>query len=332
MKIALLGAAGFVGRAAAAELARRPEVEELILVDYMIRDAKKMAKRLSPKCRYAMADAGKPSEFTRLLEGVSAVANAVGPCREYEETILTACASMKINTASIGDNRTPPEDHRKIHDAFRQAGAVAVSGCGMMPGWTDLLAAHFLGNSKSAHDDTAANPPHYLFFSPDRFGGYAFMREFARQIESEIAAPREAPPGRYYRLDANTIFGVPEKKAGGLIFGIANTMGKLGTVGKEFSAAMMLWTRGLMTAPPGTPVAVCYVTDGKNTARLEDTSGNLAGILLAEATVRLGSLPLQEKGLVSLHTLISLYSAHAIASKAGAVIKTSSVATKPFMP
>ena len=318
MKIALLGAAGFIGRAAAADLARRPEVGELILVDYMVKDAKRMARKLSPKCRYAMADAGKPSELARLFEGVNVVANAVGPCREYEETILTACASMKINTASIGDCATSPEDRRNFHDIFRRAGAVAVSGCGMTPGWTELLAAHFLGN---APDNTAEKASRYLFFSPDRFGGYAFLREFARRVVSETNAPQGAPAGRYFNLGDGVIVGVPEK-AGRRISRIVNTVGRLGAVGKEFSAAMMLWMRGGMTAPPETPAAVCVVADENNIARLEDPAGNLAGVLLAETAVRLGSRSLREKGLVRLHELISRETARAIASEAGAAIKT----------
>ena len=46
MKIALLGAAGFIGRIAAQSLSARAEVGELILVDYNIRDAKRHAKAL----------------------------------------------------------------------------------------------------------------------------------------------------------------------------------------------------------------------------------------------------------------------------------------------
>src|SRR5512145_761073 len=93
MKIALLGAMGFVGQAAARELAARPEVRELILVDYDVRQAKKLAKALSPKCRYAMADVGRPLELERLLGSLDAVANAVGPCAEYEKGILLTCAA-----------------------------------------------------------------------------------------------------------------------------------------------------------------------------------------------------------------------------------------------
>ena len=103
MKILLLGAAGFTGRAAAVLLARRDAVGELILVDYDIRDAKRLAKALSPKCRWAMADVGKPLELSRLLEGIDAVASAVGPSAEYEKTILVSCAAGRIPAVTIGE-------------------------------------------------------------------------------------------------------------------------------------------------------------------------------------------------------------------------------------
>jgi len=106
MKIALLGAAGYLGGAAAQELSGRADVGELILVDYVIRDAKRLAKALSPKCRWAMADAGKPIELSRLFEGVDAVASAVGPCAEYEKAILLCCAGMGVASASAGDGGT----------------------------------------------------------------------------------------------------------------------------------------------------------------------------------------------------------------------------------
>src|SRR5512147_1185227 len=144
MKILLLGAAGFTGRAAAVLLARRDDVGELILVDYDIRDAKRLAKALSPKCRWAMADAGKPLELSRLLEGIDAVACAVGPCAEYEKPTLLACAGMGVAAASAGDWTVPEADGRDIDAPFGALRISAVSGCGMMPGWTELLSAHFL--------------------------------------------------------------------------------------------------------------------------------------------------------------------------------------------
>jgi hypothetical protein len=325
MKIVLLGAAGFVGRAAAVELARRPEVGELILVDYVIRDAKKLAKSLSPKCRYAMADVGKAAELTRLLEGIDAVANAAGPCWEYEKATLLACASMKVPAASIGDDTLSPEDRNEIHDAFRRAGTTAISGCGMMPGWTDLLAAHFLGGGEPPPDAppgvaTAPGLSRYLFFSPDLFGGYTFLRDFAKRVGAGTPAPAGAPAGRYFSMPDGTIVGVPERKAGARVAAIANSFGKLGIVGKEFAAALMLWLRGTMSGPPGTPAAAAGVADGKRTARVDDPAGKIASVLLAETAVRLASRAPQAKGLVPLRELIGREAARGIAEDAGAVI------------
>ena len=315
MIIVLLGAAGFVGRAAAVELARRPEVGEILLVDYVVRDAKRMAKTLSPKCRYAMADVGKATELTRLLEGVDAVANAAGPCWEYEKATLLACASMKIPVASIGDNTLSREDRNEIHDAFRRAGTAAVSGCGMMPGWTDLLAAHFLVGG-----EPSPGLARYLFFSPDLFGGYTFLRDFAKRVGPETSGPAGAPAGRYFAMPDGTIVGVPERKAGPRVAGIANTLGRMGTIGKEFAAATMLWLRGTMSGPPGTPAAAAGVADGRRTARVDDSAGRIASVLLSETAVRLASRSLKEKGLVPIHEVIGREAARAIAEDAGAVI------------
>src|SRR3989304_3160398 len=79
MKIALLGAPGVVGQSAAANLAGRPEVQELLLVDYDIRKAKRLAKSLSPRCRWAMSDVGRAADLGRLIPGLDAVASPGGP-------------------------------------------------------------------------------------------------------------------------------------------------------------------------------------------------------------------------------------------------------------
>ncbi len=321
MKIVLLGAAGFLGRAAAVELARRPEVGELLLVDYIIRDAKRLARHLSPKCRCAMADVGKPLELTRLLQGIDAVANAVGPCAEYEKPVLMACAAAGVSVASIGDDTLSPADRGEVHDAFRAAKAAAVSGCGMMPGWTELLNAHFLGGPGSAQ---GGSPPgdhaRYLFFSPDRFGGYAFLREIAKSVGSETPSPPGAPAGRYFSLPGGAAVGVPEDKAGARIARIANTVGRLGVVGKELAAALLLWLRGSLTGTPGSPAAACGVADGGRTARVEDPGGKLAAVLLAETALRLASRSGKATGLLQIHELIGREEAGAIAAAAGARI------------
>ena len=323
MKIVLLGAAGFTGRAAAVLLARRDDVGELILVDYDIRDAKRLAKALSPKCRWAMADVGKPLELSRLLEGIDAVASAVGPCAEYEKAVLLSCAEGGIAAATIGEGTIAAEDRREIDGVFRDAGVPAVVGCGMMPGWTELLAAHFLdAGDATANSPLPAPATRYLFFSPARFGGYAFLRGVAKGITGAAPAPPAAPAGNYFALPDGSRIGVPEGKAGNRLARIVGTVGKLGAVGKEFSAALLLWTRGGMKEPAGTPVAVAGVAAGDRFARVEDPRGNLGAALLAETAVRLAAPPHKATGLLRLPELFGREEAEELAARFGVRITT----------
>jgi hypothetical protein len=323
MKILLLGAAGFSGRATAVLLARRDDVGELILVDYDIREAKRLAKALSPKCRWAMADVGKPPELARLLEGVDAVGSAVGPRAEYEKPVLLTCASGGVAAATIGEGTIAAEDRREIDGAFRGAGVPAVVGCGMMPGWTDLLAAHFLDTDGRSAPPPAPSPAgHYLFFSPARFGGYGFLRGVAKGITGAAPAPLEAPAGSYFALPDGSRIGVPEGKAGNRLRRIVGTAGKLGAVGKEFAATLLLWTRGGIPEPAGTPVAVAGVAAGGRFARVEDPRGSLGGALLAETAARLAAHPRKKTGLLPLPDLIGREEAEAIAARYGARITT----------
>ena len=321
MKILILGAAGFIGRATAVLLARRDDVGELILVDYDIRDAKRLAKALSPKCRWAMADVGKPLELSRLLEGIDAAASAVDPSTEYEKPVLLSFAARGIPTVTIGEGTIAAEDRREIDAAFRDAGVPAVAGCGMMPGWTELLAAHFLpSGDRSAHPSPPSPGARYLFFSPTRFGGYGFLRGVAKGIIGPAPVPAGAPAGIYFALPDGSRIGVPEGKAGNRLGRIVGTVGKLGAVGKEFSAALLLWTRGGMPEPAGTPAAVAGVAAGDRFARVDDPKGNLGAALLAEMTVRLAARPPKVTGLLPLPELIGREEAEELAARYGARI------------
>jgi len=268
-----------------------------------------------------MADVGKPLELSRLLEGIDAVASAVGPSAEYEKTVLISCAAGGVAAASIGEGTIAAEDRCKIDGAFRDAGIPAVVGCGMMPGWTELLAAHFLpAGDSSSHPPQPSPRERYLFFSPARFGGYGFLRGVAKGITGAATAPAGAPPGSYFALPDGSRIGVPEGKGGNRLVRIVGTVGKLGAVGKEFAAALLLWTRGGMPEPAGAPVAVAGVAAGDRFARVEDPRGNLGAALLAETAVRLAARPRKRTGLLPLHGLIGREEAETIATAAGARI------------
>lgn len=326
MKILLLGATGFVGRRTAAELAGRSEVRELLLVDYNVRDAKKFARKLSPRARFAMADAGKEPELARLLDGVSAVASAVGPCAEYEKTVLLACARRKVPVASIGDGPIDEPARKEIQDAFRVAGVPAVSGCGLCPGWTELLAAHWFAGGGEAR--RAAAPLPFLFVAPDRFGGYAFFRRVARNRAGRAEPPRGAPPGMYVAMGDGSRIGVPEGKASARFRALEAVFGRFGTVGEEFLSAFLYWMREGMKSPPEAPAAAAGLFlpreegDGR-TALVTDPQGRLPGLLLAESALRLAAMGGSGKGLLPVSALLDGQEARKLLSRAGATATVS---------
>jgi len=110
---------------------------------------------------------------------------------------------------------------------------------------------------------------------------------------------------------------------------ISNSVGKLGAVGKEFAAALLLWMRGTMSAPPGTPAAVAGVTDGERTARVEDPSGRIASALLAETAVRLAFRSPKNKGLLPINEIVGREAGRAIAEEAGGTITTEAGKSPP---
>jgi hypothetical protein len=325
MKIVLLGAMGFVGQVAARELAGRPEVRELLLVDYNIREAKKFARSLSPKCRWAMADVSRGPDLERLLGDVDAVANAAGPCSEFEKTVLLTCAGSRCPAASIGDNILSAADRREIHDAFRRAEAGTVSGCGMYPGWTDLLATHFLPEACTGSDGTAGHGGGTFFFcSPDRFGGYAFFRRLVREIGPPANVPRCAPAGRYFEAGRGTAFGLPEGKPAGRCRRIIGGLGLFGPVGRELSAAFLFWLRRSLRAATGIPAAAAGVSPAGEpqgrSAAVSDPEGRLAGSLLAETVLLLGVERGKGKGLMPLPEILGKEEAKRIASYCAATV------------
>jgi len=321
MKIALLGAMGFVGRAAARDLAARPEVRELILVDYDVRQAKRLAKALSPKCRYAMADVGRPLELERLLGGLDAVANAVGPCTEYEKGILMTCAGAGTAVVSVGDGPLPEPDRREVHEAFRRAGVPVVPGCGLLPGWTEILSTHFL---RPRHGGPPAGTRRFLFCAPDRFGGYAFFRRMARMPRRDPAPPPAgAPAGVYFETEEPPgLFGVPGGAAA--LYRRIGRLRAFGAVGREFTGVFLFWLRRSLRGEAGTPAAVAGVAvpagDAFETASVTDPDGRLAGVTLARAALLLAEGRDRGKGVLGLPGLIGREDAEAIAASCGGAI------------
>jgi hypothetical protein len=232
-----------------------------------------------------------------------------------------ACAEKGIGAASIGDGTLTADDRREIHDALGRKDKAAVSGCGMLPGWTELLAAHFLpaGNAAGeAGNGTATG--RYLYCSLDRFGGYAFFRRVAKDAAREKKSPPHAPAGSYFAMDAD-LLGLPAGRPGSLYRRIGGALGAFGTAGREFSAALLYWLRGALGAEGESAAAVAGVWreggGSPDAVSLEDPRGALAAALLAEVACRIAAGHVAGKGLLPLPEVIGREEAETIVEKYG---------------
>jgi hypothetical protein len=320
MRIALIGSLGFAGSAAAKALAARPEVEKLLLADYNVTAAKKLAKRLGrEKCVHAMVDAAKHLELERVLDGADAAAVAVGPGRDYDRLVLLACAGLRVPAASLGDAAFSP-DAKEIDSAFRASGTAAVHGCGLLPGFTELLSTHFLPSPKEGDEDER-----FLLVSPDRFGGYAFFRHLALAGLTPADPRPGLPEGTWFRA-GGTLVGLPPGKAGGRARLVLSLFSPFGDVGAEFSGAFLHWLRNRMKGAADAPAAVAGVvrsvaaTGKVKCASVSDPSGELAGTFLADCALRLARGEAKRKGLVPVSELYDRKAAEALASAARCTI------------
>ncbi len=134
VRIAVLGA-GAMGSAAARLLARRDDVELLILDSDPAR-AMSVAADL-PKADAGVVDIGSP-ELSDAFRG----ANAVAACIPYRLNVpvMEACLTAHVHYADLGGLFHTTLEQLELNDRFVEAGLSAVLGIGSAPGITNVLA------------------------------------------------------------------------------------------------------------------------------------------------------------------------------------------------
>lgn len=139
MKVLVLGG-GAQGSAAAYDLLRDDEVEEVVLGDVRTGD---VARFLEPfvvegRLRRAEVDARDPSSARRAMEGMSAVVCALPYYFNLEMTRLAIEAGAHF--ADLGGNTDIVEDQRGLDDEARARGVSVIPDCGLAPGMVNILA------------------------------------------------------------------------------------------------------------------------------------------------------------------------------------------------
>jgi saccharopine dehydrogenase-like NADP-dependent oxidoreductase len=143
LKALLLGSTGVLGRRVAAELIRSAEVETLLLGgrDPSALTALGRMFGSGDKIQTVLWDAGNGLELPAGTGSLDVVVSCAGPAYVTEVVAARAAVSGGVHYVSLNDEHRPASRVLELHDAAVAAGTTVISGCGLSPGLTDVLAA-----------------------------------------------------------------------------------------------------------------------------------------------------------------------------------------------
>jgi saccharopine dehydrogenase-like NADP-dependent oxidoreductase len=144
MRALVLGATGFIGRRVAAELARSDEVEKLTVAGRDRGQVSGLASLLggpSSGVEAGAFDLTDEAALVSLARDHDVVVSCAGPTHDMEAAGLDAAISSGTTYLSLCNDLDALEGAMARDERARAAGTTVVSGCGLSPGLTNLLAA-----------------------------------------------------------------------------------------------------------------------------------------------------------------------------------------------
>lgn len=142
VSILVLGATGAMGRRTAAELARAPEVERVVVAGRRRAALDELHSFLGgPKGKAEPVLLRSPDarELAGLFARVDAVVSCAGPAGPHELTFVEAALAARVPYASLCDDPRVTRTALELDLTTRADGPTVVLGCGLRPGITNLL-------------------------------------------------------------------------------------------------------------------------------------------------------------------------------------------------
>ncbi|WP_222564344.1 saccharopine dehydrogenase family protein [Novilysobacter antarcticus] len=141
MKILALGGAGQEGNRTVRDLVAGAGVASVVIGDLNLAAADKLKEEIgSDKVSTVRIDATVTPELVKALKDVDVVITFVGPYYRFGVPILKAAIEAGCHYVDICDDAEPTADMLELHEQARQAGIVALVGCGVSPGTLNVIA------------------------------------------------------------------------------------------------------------------------------------------------------------------------------------------------
>jgi len=139
-KIIVLGGSGAVGSVAVKTLHKSKDFDEIIIGDYNVKGAEKLAEELnSPEISTCFVDALDPQSIRKAIDGCDIVLNCVGPFYNTVKPILEAVREKKINYVDVCDDVDVTLEILDMDEMIKKDGIRVVLGMGNSPGITNIL-------------------------------------------------------------------------------------------------------------------------------------------------------------------------------------------------
>ncbi len=138
-KVIVLGGCGAVGSVAVKTLAAQGSFEEVVIGDYDIEKANRMARDSDRGVSAVFVDAEDPKSVQDAVKGCDVVLNCIGPFYKTVKTVLAAVMNSGIDYVDICDDVDVTLEILDWDEKARAAGITALIGMGASPGITNLL-------------------------------------------------------------------------------------------------------------------------------------------------------------------------------------------------
>lgn len=142
MKVLQIGA-GIQGIATALDLAWNKNIDKIMLADYDLKKAEKVAeicnKKYGHRVDTCFCDVNDSDALTELIKGYDVCINEVN--YYYNCQIMEACLKAHVNYIDIGGLYVETVKQVKYDKQFKDAGLLAIIGIGGTPGVTNVCAA-----------------------------------------------------------------------------------------------------------------------------------------------------------------------------------------------
>jgi saccharopine dehydrogenase (NAD+, L-lysine-forming) len=138
-KVIVLGGCGAVGSVAVKTLAAQDMISEIVIGDWNIEKAQKLAKDFGSKVSAVKVNAEDDESIKAAVKGCDIVLNCVGPFYKSVKKILTTVIELGINYVDVCDDVDVTLDILNMDDQAKAAGISAVIGMGNSPGISNLM-------------------------------------------------------------------------------------------------------------------------------------------------------------------------------------------------